>query len=1126
MISNRTQKPAKKDAPKRKNEIFDGLFSDSETEETTTELDIAIKARMSEKIENVVPQFKEFMSNPEFITGNADPKTNIVDRNFLHNNTIISRTYNIPEDKIPKMFKFIETYRRRGIDMILYEKQQKYSGFMIDFDIYQFKDEEVFNEKIARSAVSSVIKLLCDHVDICIPNFEIYIAITKKPKLLFSETEKRYKDGFHILVPGVKLTRCAKRFLIAQAIEDKYFSNLAMLYKDVAEFDDKYFIDVNSAHVPIHFLGSSTKPGSTPYGLFGVYKYCFNEDNTIIIDKVDDFDEKNVIDKKIIVCHELSVNWEKAGGIIKKSKFSLKEQFQAEEAEAKIAVVEEKVDNLSLLRIHDPECDFVMKLLDVLDEDRAVDYGKWRKVICALASKGKNYKCHAEYFSKKCPEKYDEVALDKVWQEALGTKNITMGSIHYWAKLDNPEKYKAIKNSNVFDTLLKKVYDPMREGHLGHYDVAQILYSGLKDKYIYDTLEGGSWFEFILPEEGHSPGEPYKWRTYNKYPSSMSRYISEIIPQLYQKVHGKIIEYAKSSESEEGEKYHAKINSNFKLSGRSLMNNGFKHGIMSEAQNLFEEIGFSKKIDSDPMLLGVGNGVLKLGKECEFFDGYHEFHISKFTDTNYKPFNPYEPFTKKLLINLRNMFPDDEPDTFEFMMHYLSSALDGRAKESMILMLVGSGSNGKSFLVELIKGTLSETYAVKIAMAFLTSRQTNSESATPALMQLSMARFAYYSETDEVETLKVSKLKEITGQETLSGRKIYGDVKNFKPKCHHLVTTNYDFRIPSNDHGTWRRIKRISMKIKFCKEGIDAIDKNNPYDRPADRDMAASWPDLPEIRSAFLSILVHYYESLWRNYGGIVENVPHPHIMTETEKYRNRQDTINQFINNFIVVSSPESEVTMASIIDRYCKWYTSLHPEERNIGKALEQNFENSKIGKLLTKGRSSSYLKGYRLLGPNEEPEDHETFLTARVEFDDLNTFPPEPADAYYARMVKEYDLYTKNKEVALREEKIKQDKNAESMRKREIELKYYKNIKNAVMSEEKEKSEDKEQIKEKEKSEDKKIIEEKEKGQVEEKKKINQGGAKYDIRGYRIEEQKNNYSEFLDDDAEIIDSDDSAE
>ncbi len=175
-------------------------------------------------------------------------------------------------------------------------------------------------------------------------------------------------------------------------------------------------------------------------------------------------------------------------------------------------------------------------------------------------------------------------------------------------------------------------------------------------------------------------------------------------------------------------------------------------------------MGFSEKLDDDPNLKGVANGILQLGTKCKLIQGYHGHLVSKYTHARFKKMNPHEKNTKDVLIALRNLFPDNEPDTFDYIMHYLASTLDGHKKESIMMLLVGKGSNGKSFLVELHKGAIGDIYGVKMPLSFLTSRAKDAESATPALMQLKDAHFAYYSESNKFEILNMAKIKEFTGK--------------------------------------------------------------------------------------------------------------------------------------------------------------------------------------------------------------------------------------------------------------------------------------------------------------------------------------------------------------------------
>lgn len=1018
---------------------FDGVFSDSDddNEVKTDIIEDEIKYRVQEKTENIIRSFKQFMDNPEFITPKGDANTNIVDRHCLIGERITARTYNIPHDKVDKMFKYLEVCRRKSLNMMVYERQLEYSGFMIDFDILQSIEESSFNEGIARAIVLAVAKLLIDHLDFdhvfgdgvsSGRKYTMYTAIIKKPRVMYNSDKKCFKDGFHILVPGIKINRETKRLLINKAKAKGYFNDIFQAFAPADGLSPEDFIDSNSAHVPVHFLGSTTKPGQPAYYLFGVYTYDITPNMAAIspiINKCDLFDD-NKIELNTILCHELSLNWEKKGGIIKKCEFRIKDQFvqEAKQYKTQSASVDDFEDivnmehgELSLLKIHDPEVEYIISLIDTLNPTRAMQYMPWFKVLRALACTNKSYKPIAEYFSKKCPEKYSASEFESYWNLACSNKGakISMGSIIYWAMQDNPERFESIKCNSTFDILFKKIYDVYNEGQLQHYDVAEVLFKMLRHKYVFDSANGGKWYEFITPDEPHKKGELYKWRAYGKSPLSIKRYISEILPTLFRKVLDKITHIIETQKADKDCSYHTLVKRNTTIVSRNLKQTAFKNCVVHEAEQLFEKIGFGEMLDKDKNIIGVGNGIILLDKECKLITGYHDYLVSKYTTVDYKPFNPNDPTTKKLLYALRNLFPDDEPDTFDFMMHYFASALDAKPKESMIMFLVGNGSNGKSFLVELFKETIGSMFAVKLPLAFLTTRQKNPDDATSTIMMLMDARFVFYSESEKSELLHVAKIKEVTGQETLGGRKLYGDYMTFKPNCHHLVTSNYDFEINSNQHAIWRRLFHVTMKIKFCKKSEEDFDEKSPYERLADPSMCASWPDDDDIKSAFLGLLVYYYESLHKNYDGIVTSVPHPNIKRETMMFRNRQDKINNFIGARVVRTvDSDVETPMTLIIEKYGRWHESLYPDDREYKKSIILEFENSCISKLIIKSKTGNYIKGYRVLDNNEQPEEDETYLVDDIMDGQLKKTGStiEPSDQYFNRMCREHEVYVKEK------------------------------------------------------------------------------------------------------------------
>ena len=1016
-------------------DIFDD--SDEENEVEVNIIDTEIEYRFQEKYDSNIKKLRDFMNDPEYITVSGDIDTNIVDMYSMFEDKICTKSYNIPDNKIPRMFKFMELCRRDKSTMMIYEKQQEYSGIMLDFDIMQKSAESYMTDGVIDRICQTITEMLLQYINFTCPDrpytsdkLNLYLAVIKKQSIKYNLEKKYYKDGLHILIPSIKVTREFKKFFIKKCRENidlnKYLKHISLA--DDNKIED--IIDKNSAHVPVFFLGSSSKMNAPPYYLYGINGFEINtSDGTLAKSSGEkahtDFglDDKMHLDEKskVVLCHELSLNWEndaKKNPIIEKRRYEAKEEYLNEINSMKSVqgsdedVKEKEYGMLSITHIHDPDTEYIEGLLNTLNPSRYTDFDQWFKVLCVLAHTSASYKSLAETFSMKSADKYSSMDFEHHWLSASTNKKnkLNIGSLHFWAKQDNPVKYEEVRHRSIFNMVYKKIYDVQLEGSLQHYDIAKILHKSLRHKYKFDPANGGEWYEFILESDPQKSGEVFKWRLYNKAPASLMMYMSEILPSLFTKVFERIDVRIEEDKGDEIAKYNVMIKANLKVTCRKLRDHGFKTGVMRECEQVFGEINFTASLDKDVDIMGVGNGILKLGKDVQFITGYHNYMVSMHTSVNYIEFNPYGPITKKLLYALRNLFPDDEPDTYEFIMCYLASALDGKKKESLLMLLIGGGSNGKSFLMELFRETIGP-YGVKMPLSFLTSRPKNSESATPALMMLMNARAANYSETDKNETLHLAKVKEITGQETMGGRKLHKDFENFKPKCHHIVTANYDFDTGgSSDHGTWRRLKRVGMKIKFCKAGVDDYSEENPNERIADPTMGTQWPDDPEVKSAFLSILCYYYEILQNDYKGIVENVPHPHVRNDTEEYRDRQDKINNFINmRFVKTVDPFHRISMATIIEKYTKWYDRIYPDEKDYKKSIGFQFENSKLVKIIKKERNEVFILGYRILDEGEEKEDDEKFFMDESndkKMQDVKTIP-ETTDQFYSRICADYEM-----------------------------------------------------------------------------------------------------------------------
>ncbi|MGL5936556.1 MAG: PriCT-2 domain-containing protein [Cetobacterium sp.] len=1053
----------------RKNNKFSGLFEDSddEIEHSPDILEAEVNFNLQSRYNSAVQNYQSFINNPDFITGSGDQKTNIVDMYTMFQGKITTKTYCIPDNKLSKFFKYIEICRRTDGHMMVYEKQQEYSGIMLDFDVYQNTSTKYLNDGIMQSITQVISTIIKTYINLSEPDIPynsdimtIYFAFIVKPEIKYNVEKDCYKDGFHILIPGVKIKREVKRLIIRGCMESKALAEILGGFDLHEDYADK-IIDKDAAHVPIFLLGSSSKPNTPPYKLTTIKSV------TIRTDKLNDIDSHNVVqtddvifkihdnESPVVLAHELSINWEnnhRVKPLIEKRRYEVKEEFLSEleiYSKNKENTDDPEFGELSILNIHDPDAEYIKKLLDTMSPFRYTDFDPWFKVLCALAHTSKSYKTLAEEFSMKCIEKYNQHSFEQHWNSALENKTskLGIGSLHFWAKLDNPVKYEEIRHHSIYDIVLKKIYDPQLEGSLQHYDIAKILQKSLTYKYVYDSSDGGVWYEFILEGDLSRQGGIYKWRAINnsRGPNSMKIYMSEVLPSLFAKITAKISATIENEENESKAKYHSLVKHNVNLMTRRLRDSSFKNSVIREAEQVFEKVEFGDKLDKDPDIIGVGNGILKLGPQIQLITGFHNYLVSKFTPVIYKEFNPYDPVTRKLLYVIRNLFTDDEPDSFEFLIYYLASSLDFHAKPPLLVMLIGSGRNAKSFLMELHRETLAD-YSLKMDMAFLTSRAKSAETASPAMMALESARFVYYSEPRIGEELNMGKVKEVTGGEAMPGRKLFGDFKNIIPNCIHLTIGNNEFDVVGdNTYGTWRRIKKICFRIKFCTES-ETPDPDNKLEKKGDSSIGMHWKNDPEVKSAYLSILCYYYEILQSKFNGNIENVPHPNIEKETEDYHNRQDKVNRFINiRFVKTVDPDIVIPLSTVVEKYTKWHDSLYPDDKSYRKTLAQQLENSKLNKILTKTKVGIFIKGYRILDNNEEPEDGEqylmdVFIDKQAKYKIIESESP---DEYYTRICEEYEVRKRIKEEFFKKEnellykqKLKEQKEAKKREQEENE------------------------------------------------------------------------------------------
>ncbi|MCK4967711.1 MAG: PriCT-2 domain-containing protein [Candidatus Aenigmarchaeota archaeon] len=898
-----------------------------------------------------------------FMTGKGNPTTNIIDQENR-------RTYALPNGEIGQLVDILMECQKEDVMTHISERQGDNNCIMLDFDIIQTSPERKITQLDYFKLCGAIREKLFEYIDFT-PDVNFLIGIIQKREIQSIQNENgvSYKDGFHVLI----MTRASKRFRLffqKQLLESGIIKQIFGKIPVVGEINS--ILDLNSASVPTFFLGSS-KLEKDSYKLDYVYEVRIDNNFNLSAPM-----PPNVYARHNMVA-ELSLNFPAKEIILNvdgqkttlqplgpKIAFPLKAGIADELQTIPQENVDDEADDtisIASLSVQNPEINLTKEMLDILPPEYASDRNLWRNVIFALANMGVDGKELGRWFSKKCPEKYDDEEFEKLWESTRGKREggLTKASIFYWAKKADPEKYDAINSGHYLRVLSEYAYE--YNGKIEDYMVAKLLFSMLGKKFVTDCRPNSKheWYEFVLPGDNMKKGEIFKWRQ-EPIPDDIHIYISDCIPKVYSKLIPFIREGLDNAVEENHIKYYKSMLINLKKSTMSLFRNPFKNSIIDQAKYLFRRRGFADELDCTEGIFGVGNGVLQIGKKCKLIDYYHEFYISRFTKVHFHPYNADNKYVIELQQIIKEIIPED--DAYEFIMMYLSTSLSNHTKASLMLFLTGGGSNGKSLLLELMKNTLGDTYGKKLPLSLLTGKREASEHANAAFMELKDGQYGYFSEPERMEEINIGRFKEITGGESLSGRSLFKNQEIFKPKISLVSAGNHDFVIKTTDYGFWRRYIKYVCRVRF----IENPDVNNPFEKKINRSILSKYVNNNNYLEGFLSILVHFYEKLQNEYDGNIFLVPKPTMDRETEAFRNECDTVNRFITERIVYSEG-AFIPIDDISSEYQLWHRKYISKEID-SKLAECNslLRNSKLDKfIIDNGVGHIHLKDYRALNDN---------------------------------------------------------------------------------------------------------------------------------------------------------------
>ena len=342
------------------------------------------------------------------------------------------------------------------------------------------------------------------------------------------------------------------------------------------------------------------------------------------------------------------------------------------------------------------------------------------------------------------------------------------------------------------------------------------------------------------------------------------------------------------------------------------------------------------EIDDKPLLFPCANGVVDL-ETGSFRPGRQEDLLMRASPVNWNGVDEPCLLWRSTLLEIMQ----GDKAKVDFLQRYFGYCISGLNVEHRFLVLWGRGRNGKGTIVEMLKellGPLSKPIASEM---FLDQGKFGGKSPSgpsPEIMSLRGVRLAFGSETDDGRRISPSRVKWLTGGDSLVGRNPNDKYEvNFLPTHKLVLLTNHKPGAPADDYAFWERCLLVTFGLSYVFR-----EPNADYERRADKDLKE------KLRAESSGILAWLVEGflLWKRDG----LNPPPSVTEATAEYRRGEDTMGDFIDECCEVGTA-LHVEATDLYKAFTEWWeenaiSKFPMVQKKFGRIMKEKFESRKVG------------------------------------------------------------------------------------------------------------------------------------------------------------------------------------
>lgn len=359
---------------------------------------------------------------------------------------------------------------------------------------------------------------------------------------------------------------------------------------------------------------------------------------------------------------------------------------------------------------------------------------------------------------------------------------------------------------------------------------------------------------------------------------------------------------------------------------KDTRNHNKKVNMLKECEHLLPVT--NETFDKDFDLFNTQNGYLNL-KTGELKEHDKQQYFTKISNVEYTDKSDcpkWEEFLNDIFLGNQELI--------KFIQRAVGYSLSGYTTEQVLMVLYGNGRNGKSVFLDILNEIFGN-YATNIQPQAIMASKTQSD-ASPEIAKLDGARLVTTTEPNEGERFDEGLIKQLTGGDRVSARKLYENEFEFTPQFKLWMATNHKPYVRGRDDGIWRRFVIIPFEKQIPIEEIDR-DLINKLKK-----------ELPAIMKWCVDGFLE-----WQRIG-----LSEPAIIKEQrDEYRTEMDSTEAFIEECCNIDATKY-VKTSELFKAYDMWARQNHQY-----KMSNRKFRSEMEKKFSVKKSSSEYYQGIEI-------------------------------------------------------------------------------------------------------------------------------------------------------------------